>query len=86
MRILHINKITQNLLHFAFDSKSSHARHSFIIVGGYSNRLEINFINFTVETSAIQVQSARKRFVGVHTPDPPDCVHLITEMNMSYNF
>ena len=49
--------------------------------------IEMNFICFTVEKSGTGVRLqinymsrvARKRFIGVHAPDSPACVHVDTE-------
>ena len=46
MHIPHIDKIPQNLLHFAFDSNSTHEWHN----EGNFNRLQKILISFTVET------------------------------------
>ena len=80
MRNLHIDTIPSKSAAFCirFDSNSSHIWQDFITC---SNRLQINFICFTVEKSKTGVRLqinyisrvARKCFFGVHAPDSPAC-------------
>ena len=81
MRNLHIDKITPNLLHFAFDSYTSHICqdkqvtdqvHMFTVEkSGTGVGLQINYMS----------RVARKCFFGVHAPDSQTCVHVDTETN-----
>ena len=49
MHIPHVDKIPTKLLHFAFDSNSSHAYHNFINVEGNSNVLLLELLGQELE-------------------------------------
>ena len=88
MRNLHIDKIPPNLLHFAFDSNSSHICQDFIT---WFKQVTDKFHMFTFKKSEKGVRMqinyisriARKCFFGVLVPDLPACVYVDTETNTS---